>query len=228
MECKLCLCLGFPHVLLDILMVIFLCLYNEDYLSLFFCFIRSGIQLARKDSKALVLPSTVVLIAVFLYMMLIQWSHLTTLTTGEKNSLFRFAICISKLFSKLLHLQILLWLLKWKEKNCNCGDDMRNLLQASPSDPENFPFVVLGNKIDVDSGNSRVVRLSLKLLLSPPLSCDLCDLDTICDQIQDVAFYWFSRFQRKKLELGVHQREIFHTLRPLPRKVLMWKKPFSA
>lgn len=30
-------------------------------------------------------------------------------------------------------------------------------LQASPSDPENFPFVVLGNKIDVDGGNSRVV-----------------------------------------------------------------------
>jgi Ras-related protein Rab-7A len=29
--------------------------------------------------------------------------------------------------------------------------------QASPSDPENFPFVVLGNKVDVDSGNSRVV-----------------------------------------------------------------------
>jgi hypothetical protein len=31
------------------------------------------------------------------------------------------------------------------------------LLQASPSDPENFPFVVLGNKTDVDGGNSRVV-----------------------------------------------------------------------
>lgn len=31
--------------------------------------------------------------------------------------------------------------------------------QASPSDPENFPFVVLGNKIDVDGGNSRVVKL---------------------------------------------------------------------
>ncbi|XP_020672434.1 ras-related protein Rab7-like isoform X1 [Dendrobium catenatum] len=29
--------------------------------------------------------------------------------------------------------------------------------QASPSDPENFPFVVLGNKIDIDGGNSRVV-----------------------------------------------------------------------
>ncbi|KAL6502536.1 hypothetical protein OROHE_024541 [Orobanche hederae] len=31
------------------------------------------------------------------------------------------------------------------------------LIQASPSDPENFPFVVIGNKVDVDGGNSRVV-----------------------------------------------------------------------
>jgi len=31
------------------------------------------------------------------------------------------------------------------------------LIQASPTDPDNFPFVVLGNKIDVDNGNSRVV-----------------------------------------------------------------------
>ena len=31
------------------------------------------------------------------------------------------------------------------------------LIQASPSDPDNFPFVVLGNKIDVDNGASRVV-----------------------------------------------------------------------
>ncbi|GMG99057.1 hypothetical protein Nepgr_000897 [Nepenthes gracilis] len=31
------------------------------------------------------------------------------------------------------------------------------LLQASPHEPENFPFVVLGNKVDVDGGNSRVV-----------------------------------------------------------------------
>lgn len=34
------------------------------------------------------------------------------------------------------------------------------LLQASPSDPENFPFVVIGNKVDVDGGNSRVVCTS--------------------------------------------------------------------
>ncbi|XP_056159274.1 ras-related protein Rab7 isoform X1 [Syzygium oleosum] len=31
------------------------------------------------------------------------------------------------------------------------------LIQASPSDPENFPFIVIGNKIDVDGGNNRVV-----------------------------------------------------------------------
>jgi Ras-related protein Rab-7A len=31
------------------------------------------------------------------------------------------------------------------------------LIQASPSDPDNFPFVVLGNKIDVEGGSTRVV-----------------------------------------------------------------------
>ncbi|PON49869.1 Small GTP-binding domain containing protein [Trema orientale] len=41
-------------------------------------------------------------------------------------------------------------------------DDLNNwreefLIQACPPDPENFPFVVLGNKIDIDGGNSRVV-----------------------------------------------------------------------
>ncbi|KAK8629072.1 hypothetical protein V6N13_077929 [Hibiscus sabdariffa] len=41
-------------------------------------------------------------------------------------------------------------------------DDLNNwreefLIQASPSDPETFPFVVLGNKVDVGGGNSRVV-----------------------------------------------------------------------
>lgn len=31
------------------------------------------------------------------------------------------------------------------------------LIQASPNDPDNFPFVVLGNKVDVDEGKSRVI-----------------------------------------------------------------------
>lgn len=31
------------------------------------------------------------------------------------------------------------------------------LIQANPADQENFPFVVLGNKVDVEEGRSRVV-----------------------------------------------------------------------
>ncbi|XP_010521112.1 PREDICTED: ras-related protein Rab7 [Tarenaya hassleriana] len=31
------------------------------------------------------------------------------------------------------------------------------LKQANPPDPEAFPFILLGNKIDIDGGNSRVV-----------------------------------------------------------------------
>ena len=37
------------------------------------------------------------------------------------------------------------------------------LIQASPHDPENFPFVVLGNKIDVEE-NKRQVSLTPFLL----------------------------------------------------------------
>lgn len=33
--------------------------------------------------------------------------------------------------------------------------------QAQPRDPENFPFIVLGNKIDEDEGRNRVVRCAL-------------------------------------------------------------------
>lgn len=32
-----------------------------------------------------------------------------------------------------------------------------NGYQADPTDPEAFPFVLLGNKIDVDGGSSRAV-----------------------------------------------------------------------
>ena len=38
------------------------------------------------------------------------------------------------------------------------------LIQASPREPENFPFVVLGNKIDLDN---RAVRLAI-LSRAPP------------------------------------------------------------
>lgn len=34
------------------------------------------------------------------------------------------------------------------------------LIQASPHDPENFPFVVLGNKIDVEENKRQVFKIS--------------------------------------------------------------------
>lgn len=46
------------------------------------------------------------------------------------------------------------------------------IVQASPSDPENFPFVVLGNKVDVDGGNSRVVCF---ILLTRRLYVPMCE-----------------------------------------------------
>jgi len=49
-------------------------------------------------------------------------------------------------------------------------DDLRKNLQASPSDPENFPFVVLGNKVDVDGGNSRVVCILNASHNTPPFT----------------------------------------------------------
>lgn len=32
-----------------------------------------------------------------------------------------------------------------------------SFFQANPADPRIFPFILLGNKIDIDGGNSRVV-----------------------------------------------------------------------
>ncbi|XP_056843848.1 ras-related protein RABG3f isoform X1 [Raphanus sativus] len=61
-----------------------------------------------------------------------------------------FLIQVSSLFSHPLVNRIGK---KSSNTKCNCPPP----LQASPSDPENFPFVLIGNKVDVDGGNSRVV-----------------------------------------------------------------------
>ena len=49
------------------------------------------------------------------------------------------------------------------------------LIQASPRDPENFPFVVLGNKIDLEN---RAVRLLLHETFC--LAISLCGLKHTC------------------------------------------------
>lgn len=50
-------------------------------------------------------------------------------------------------------------------------------MQASPSDPENFPFVLIGNKVDVDDGNSRVVCACLIFPLFINLLWDGCNIN---------------------------------------------------
>ena len=47
------------------------------------------------------------------------------------------------------------------------------LIQASPHDPENFPFVVLGNKIDMEE-NKRQVRCYVPESQPLKLACALC------------------------------------------------------
>jgi hypothetical protein len=44
------------------------------------------------------------------------------------------------------------------------------IMQASPSDPKNLSFVMLGNKIDVDSGNNGTMSIFYHKLL-PTLAC---------------------------------------------------------
>ncbi|KAJ9519327.1 hypothetical protein QJQ45_023120 [Haematococcus lacustris] len=46
--------------------------------------------------------------------------------------------------------------------NAKTFEDLDNwrdefLIQAQPQDPDNFPFMVLGNKIDIENGSARVV-----------------------------------------------------------------------
>ena len=48
------------------------------------------------------------------------------------------------------------------------------LIQASPHDPENFPFVVLGNKIDMEENKRQVRRPSHEKTHIPERRCSCC------------------------------------------------------
>ena len=84
------------------------------------------------------------------------------------------------------------------------------MLQASPPDAENFPFMVLGNKVDIDNGCSRVVYISMldHLLFFFLYKFASRFTISIC----------YCRFLRRKLELGVQVKETYLILRPLPKK----------
>ena len=95
-------------------------------------------------------------------------------------------------------------------------------VQANPSDPDNFPFVVLGNKVDIDSGNSRVV---CPRSYSLPIICMGLYFHS---EFNHLFTLMFNRFLRRRQKHGVQARETFHILRPLPRKIWMLMQPSNA
>lgn len=84
-----------------------------------------------------------------------------------------------------------------------------NVFQANPPDPKTFPFILLGNKIDIDGGNSRVVRRH-----------SYCAGQLIYSMIHYTNFQLF-RFPRRKQRTGVHQKGTYLTLRHQQKKITM-------
>lgn len=84
------------------------------------------------------------------------------------------------------------------------------LIQASPKDPDNFPFVVLGNKIDLE--NQRVVL---------PNFFKKSFLITTRRLIEFINEF---RFLKNVPKLGVKLREIFLILKQVLKKQLMLNK----
>lgn len=80
------------------------------------------------------------------------------------------------------------------------------LIQASPRDPEHFPFVVLGNKIDLE--NRAVCILTASFCFSRAV-------------VFDGVFSYCSRSQRSVPSSGARQRMIFPILKRRPKKALM-------
>ena len=90
--------------------------------------------------------------------------------------------------------------------------------QASPSDPDNFPFVVLGNKIDVEGGNNRVARPPRPPPTpGAPSPCRLAACAAAVPHAHgrggDAA-----RFPRRRRRAGAAQRGGSRTTRPARRR----------
>ncbi len=80
------------------------------------------------------------------------------------------------------------------------------LIQASPRDPDNFPFVVLGNKIDLENRTVSIKNSSFTwtLLL--------------------ITFVVSLRCRQSELSSGVTARTRSPTSRPPPRRPSTWSK----
>jgi hypothetical protein len=90
------------------------------------------------------------------------------------------------------------------------------LIQAAPRDPENFPFVCLGNKIDME--NQRVVSVCR---LPPKCGRAICRASHRFCSLLVVAP---DRCRKNEHRRGVSRRARFLTLRRRPRKRSMSSK----
>lgn len=116
---------------------------------------RFGTLLGKRGSRVLVLLSIEVQIVVCLFMMSITLNRSILSPIGTTSFLSRF-LCFSFLFSNLAFDLVFL------EDCCYVCDSIVceccfSFHQASPRDPKAFPFILLGNKVDIDGGNTRVV-----------------------------------------------------------------------
>lgn len=96
------------------------------------------------------------------------------------------------------------------------------LIQASPRDPENFPFVVLGNKCDMEN---RVVMHFFIFSISCVYMC------WTTHPMLFIFIYWFiltlykcGRYRPRGLSSGAWARITFPTLRLVPRRHWMSSK----
>ena len=94
------------------------------------------------------------------------------------------------------------------------------LVQASPRDPDNFPFVVLGNKIDMEE-SKRQVRLRNSQNLYPHVNlCVFCG--RACGQ--DAERFGSCRFRRSGRRPGASPKEASLTLKQVQKKPSMSSK----
>ncbi|XP_039800078.1 GTP-binding protein yptV1-like isoform X1 [Panicum virgatum] len=93
------------------------------------------------------------------------------------------------------------------------------LNQASPSDPKHFPFILVGNKIDLDGGNKRMVSfLNVQTFQYR--------LEILCNRF--VASGLSHSFLRRKQGNGVPPRAISRILKPPQKRTTMLTPLFYA
>lgn len=156
------------------------------------------------------------------------WRHIWYVRERKERLVHTWALGSLHMFSMCANLSVFIWTCRsfclfWVSIACTFWMMSKLVfwfyfIQANPHEPKTFPFILLGNKIDIDGGNSRVVRnndvLTWPRWALPSLSC--------------LADYYFCRSLRRKPGNGVLQKKIFLTSRHQLKKTTMLMLLFCA